>query len=89
MLAKKFPKNNEEAKNFGGFLVNANQFCRSFESKTSLKTTIDEVNLFLLSNGFEPIHYESFDIELGYDKNGVSLSKHGYLEELVLFILKK
>lgn len=88
MLRKKFPNSDIEAQSFGGFMLDDETFCRPFDCTTSYSETLDAVNLFLFDNGFTKISVDDFDEELGYNDPYLSLSKHGYKDELVLFISK-
>ena len=88
MNFNKFPKNDKEAELLGGFLENENIICRTFICDTSIEKTLEEINNYF--NYFEimNVSLKDLDEELFYEnENGtVSISKHGYLEELVVFI---
>ncbi|MEO9480264.1 MAG: hypothetical protein ABJO28_11215 [Maribacter dokdonensis] len=60
-----------------------------FSSLASLEKTVINVNEFLVKNGFDsisPIEFIKNDFSYESDDEIVSLNKHGYLEEFVLFI---
>ncbi|WP_339655342.1 hypothetical protein [uncultured Maribacter sp.] len=93
-LRDNFPRTKDEANSFyveirdevGVFKVFE---IDDFSSLTSLEKTINNVNEFLVKNGFDSISsIEFIKNDFSYESVDeiVSLSKHGYLEEFVLFI---
>lgn len=90
-LRDSFPKTKEEAKSFEVEFKDEFTLFKIFETTDSIETTVLEVNLFLLKNGYEEINLFNFiEDEFNYDSSDelVSLSPHGYMEALVLFIEK-
>lgn len=67
---------------YGGYLGGDFQFQRIFflEEK-SLKETVEEVNIFLEENGYNPLDYNEFKEELSISRDLVSLSAHPYVNE--------
>lgn len=47
----------------------------------SLKETLDDVNIFLQENGYNPLDYNEFKEELSISRDLVSLSAHPYVNE--------
>lgn len=86
MLRTNFPNNDDEAKEYGGFMRDENSFCRLFDFRNSLEETLKEVNSFLFENGYRKVVPHEFDNDFRYENEELSLSLHGYKEELVLFI---
>ena len=52
----------------------------------TLEKTLNTINDFLDNNGYDKILTEQLDEEYYFKEDPVSLSKHGYQEEMVLFI---
>jgi hypothetical protein len=95
-LRENFPKTKQEAKNFNVEFEHLNTVFKVFipddpSTLTSLEKTIIEINDFLVKNGYEaisPIEFIKNDFYYESEDEIVSISKHGYLEGLVLFIEK-
>lgn len=93
-LRDNFPTTKEDAKRFDVEIRDEVGVFKVFEiddfsSLASLEKTINKVNEFLIKNGFDsisPIEFIKNDFKYESDDEIVSLSKHGYLEEFVLFI---
>ena len=86
MLKNNFPNNNDEAKAFGGDMLDDLTFFKVFPFEKSLEMTLESINVFLFNNGYHKVISEEFDEEINYDDYKFSISKHGYKEELVLFV---
>lgn len=86
MLKNNFPKNNDEAKAYGGDMLDDNTFFKVFPFEKSLNRTLESINTFLFDNGYHKVISEEFDEEMSYENHKFSISKHGYKEELVLLI---
>jgi NTP pyrophosphatase (non-canonical NTP hydrolase) len=86
MLRDNFPNTKIEANKYNGFLNHINQFCIIFNFDKDLKTTLETINKFLNTNGYESINLNQIDEVFSFENELLSLSKHGYNEELVLFI---
>ena len=86
MLRDNFPNNNEEAQKYGGFMLYEKLFCKTFDFLGSPEKTLEIINKFLVNNGYEKVN--KIDEEFSFENEYLSISKHGYLEELVLFIKK-
>jgi len=86
MLREFFPTTDEGALLYKGFMDYINCFCRIFDVKDSLENSIKEINLFLEENGYEAAEIGQFDENLVYEKGPVTISPHGYQEQLVLNI---
>lgn len=92
-LRDNFPETKEEAKNFDVEIRDEGVF-KIFElddssSLASIEKMINEANEFLAKNGYKPIPPIEFiknDFSYESEDEIVSLDKHGYLEEFVLFI---
>ncbi len=91
-LRDNFPSSKEEAKIFDVEILDKSMIFKVFDSEDSLegfKITVEKVNNFLLTNGYELINISKFiEDDCSYDSADelVSLSKHGYISALVLFI---
>lgn len=96
-LRDNFPKTSAEAQNFDVIIRDEKGVFKIFEPSdaTSLdviKVSVNEVNSFLIKNGYDVIPVKQFvDDDFYYESSDevVSLSKHGYLESFVLFIEKE
>ena len=86
MLREKFPNTDNEAKLYDGFLTNINQFSKVFNFSNSLNESLIPINLFLTNNGYDKIIEKDFNENFEFENELVSISKHGFNEELVLFI---
>jgi len=86
MLKKCFPNNNNEAKAYEGDMLDDSTFFKVFPFENSLEKTLESINLFLFNNGYHKVISEEFDEEMSYNDHKFSISKHGYNEELVLFV---
>lgn len=84
MIKTNFPTNNIEASKYGGFMHSEKFFCKIFDFIESPEKSLDIINDFLLENGYEKV--EKLDEELSFENSCFSISKHGYQEQLVLFI---
>lgn len=91
-LRDNFPKTEEEAKVFDVEIRDELAVFKIFEAKETMEATVSDVNVFLEKNGYEQINISKF-IKNEYDYKSadevVSLSPHGYIEALVLFIEKE
>tara|TARA_R110002050_G_scaffold257504_1_gene396683 strand:- start:306 stop:1016 length:711 start_codon:yes stop_codon:yes gene_type:complete len=93
-LRDNFPTTKEEAKSFDVKIRDEVGVFKEFKledssSLASLEITIIKVNEFLVKNGFDsisPIEFIKNDFSYESADEIVSLSKHGYFEEFVLFI---
>jgi hypothetical protein len=91
-LRDNFPNNNEEAKVFDVEIRDELAVFKIFETKETIEDTVRNVNIFLEKNGYEQIDVSKFvENEYSYysEDEIVSLSLHGYIEALVLFINKE
>ena len=88
-LRKNFPTNENEASKFGGFMNYETCFCRIFDFRKSLEKTLIEINSFLKQNGYDTVGINDLDEEFSFENDLLSISKHGYKEQLVLFIYKE
>ena len=88
-LRDNFPTNENEASMFGGFMNYETCFCKIFDFKNSLEHTLIEINLFLKQNRYDTVGINDLDEEFNYENEFLSISKHGYQEQLVLFIDKE
>lgn len=86
MLTKYFPTTKAGASIYGGFMIDGKFFCRTFEMEETLEKTLNTINDFLDNNGYEKILTEQLNEEYSFKEYPVSLSKHGYQEEMVLII---
>jgi NTP pyrophosphatase (non-canonical NTP hydrolase) len=86
MLREFFPNTNKGAALYGGFLHNGNCFCRIFVMREDLSESIEEINTFLESNGYEIANLDKFDETHTYISEPVTIAPHGYQEQFVLFI---
>jgi NTP pyrophosphatase (non-canonical NTP hydrolase) len=67
---------------FRGYLSGDYQFQKIFYMEDmSLKETLDDVNIFLQENGYNPLDYNEFKEELSISRDLVSLSAHPYVNE--------
>ncbi len=93
-LRDNFPSIKEDAKSFDVEINDEIGVFKVFEiddfsSLASLEKTINSVNKFLIKNGYDsisPIEFIKNDFSYESDDEIVSLGKHGYLEEFILFI---
>ena len=81
-----FPSSQVGAELYGGHLVNEFTFVKVYNFKESLKEQIEEVNVFLLKNGYSELLIEDFDEENKINKNPIFFGPHAYLEEMLLTI---
>lgn len=91
-LRDNFPKTAEEAKNFDVKIRDELAVFKIFEGKETMEATVSDVNVFLAKNGYDQIDISKFiENEYSYESADevVSLSLHGYVEALVLFIEKE
>jgi NTP pyrophosphatase (non-canonical NTP hydrolase) len=86
MLREYFPSTNKGAKLYGGFLHHRDCFCKIFSMKNSLSESLLEINNFLELNGYDIVKEEDFDEFYTLENEPVSISKHGYQDQFVLFI---
>lgn len=86
MLREFFPYTSDGAELYGGFMQRKNLFCKIYEMKESMAKTIDEINEFLDSNGYEKALESEFDDTYTYSKHPVAIAPHGYLNQMVLYI---
>lgn len=92
MLRDNFPKTKEEAKKFDVEIRDAIGIFKIFEHNETIEKTINEVNTFLVKNGYDRISIDEFLAnENSYisEDEIVSLSLHSYKEALVLFVEKE
>ncbi len=91
-LRDNFPKTAEEAKIFDVEIRDELAVFKIFEANETMEATVSDVNVFLAKNGYDPINVSKF-IENEYrfesEDEIVSLSTHGYIEALVLFLEKE
>lgn len=93
-LKDNFPRTKDEAKIFEVEFRDEVGVFKIFQpednySLSAIEKMIHQVNTFLDKNGFDsisPIEFVKNDFSYESDDEIVSLSKHGYLEEFVLFI---
>lgn len=88
-LRDSFPKSKEEAKVFDVEIRDELSVFKIFDTRETMEATVDDVNTFLEKNGYNQINIPKFiENEYRYESEDeiVSLSPHGYLEALVLFI---
>jgi hypothetical protein len=91
-LRDNFPKTKEEAKILDVEISDKSMIFKVFDSEDSLegfKSSVEVVNDFLLNNAYDSINISKFiedDFSYESENNLVSLSKHGYVSALVLFI---
>jgi len=91
-LRDNFPKTAEEAKLFNVEIRDELAVFKIFEGKETMEATVSDVNVFLEKNGYDQIDISKFiENEYNYESEDeiVSLSTHGYIEALVLFIEKE
>lgn len=91
-LSDNFPKTDEEAKIFDVEIRDELAVFKIFEGKETMEATVSEANVFLAKNGYDQIDIPKFiENEYRYESEDeiVSLSPHGYIEALVLFIKKE
>lgn len=94
-LRNSFPKSKEEATKFDVEFFDVATIFKIYESVDSfdrIKSVVGAVNIFLDYNGYEQINIPKFiEEECNYESQDkiVSLSKHGYIVALVLFIKKE
>lgn len=88
MLREYFPNTNNGAALYGGFLHNENCFCRIFDLKDGLADSIEEINLFLQTNGYATATPEEFDQTHTYSSGPITIVPHSSQEQLVLFIYR-
>lgn len=86
MLREYFPNTNEGALIYGGLLHHINCFCKTFDVKSTFLDSIKDINSFLEFNGYDIVKLEEFDDEKTYKVGPITISPHGYQEQLVLFI---
>lgn len=86
MLREYFPTTNKGANLYGGFLHYNDCFCKIFSMKNSLSESLLEINNFLELNGYDIVKEEDFDECYSLENEPVSISKHGYQDQFVLFI---
>ncbi|WP_264520923.1 hypothetical protein [Flavobacterium sp. N1994] len=88
-LRDNFPNTREEAKVFDVEIRDELAVFKIFETKKTMEATVAEVNSFLEKNGYDQINISEFiENEFRYESEDeiVSLSPHGFIEALVLFI---
>lgn len=85
MIKNNFPRTEEEAKKYGGFLHHEGVFCKTFTA-SNFEESLNNINNFLITNRFKPVPVEFFDNLMSYTDDVITISHHGYKEELVLFI---
>ncbi|MDO6598450.1 nucleotide pyrophosphohydrolase [Oceanihabitans sp. 2_MG-2023] len=85
MIKTNFPKTDEEAKKYGGFLQHKGVFCKTFIA-VNLEESVNNINNFLIKNRYKPVPVEFLDSDMSYEDDVISISPHGYKEEFVLFI---
>jgi hypothetical protein len=90
-LRDKFPKTQNEASKFGAHIKDSCTVFKIFEIVEPISEVKNQINSFLLENGYEVIPFAKLDSEYSYDSDDdiVSLSLHGYEESFVLFISKE
>lgn len=89
-----FPQTEKEAEKFDVVLQDKSTVFKIFKPENNstlaaIEKTVNEVNTFLEKNGFKTISVIDFvknDFNYESEDEVVSLSKHGYLEEFVLFV---
>jgi NTP pyrophosphatase (non-canonical NTP hydrolase) len=86
MLRTFFPSTDAGANLYGGFMHDTNFFSKVFDLSTSVLKTLKEINVFLCSNGYEAADHEAYSADNGYVEGPVSISKHGYQDQMVLII---
>jgi hypothetical protein len=97
LLRNNFPTTIEEAKNFDVEIRDEKGVFKIFvpndpTSLNSIKDSVNEVNIFLVKNGYDIISVKKFienDFYYESSDNILLLGKHGYLESFVLFIEKE
>jgi hypothetical protein len=87
-LRNSFPINEDEASKFGGFMHYETCFCRIFDFENSPEKTLIVINSFLKQNGYDGVNISDLDEEFSFENDLLSISKHGFKEQLVLFINK-
>jgi hypothetical protein len=96
-LRNNFPTTIEEAQDFDVEIRDEKGVFKIFvpndvTSLNSIKDSVNEVNIFLIKNGYDIISIKQFienDFDYESSNDIVSLSKHGYLQSFVLFIEKE
>jgi hypothetical protein len=90
MIKNKFP-DADEALELKGFLTAPFIFCRIFEVSNSIEDVMKVISEFLIQNGYKGVEAKDLDESLSYENldETVSISPHGYMESLVLFITNK
>ncbi len=90
MLRDYFPNTPEGANIYEGFLIDETLFCKTFPCEDSIIKILIPINEFLYKNGYSKILPDEIENEgYVYDEYPVSLSTHGYQEELVLKITRE
>ncbi len=87
-LKETFPANNNEAEKYGGFMYYDTCFCKIFNFNDTFENVLKTINIFLKKNDYQEVEINKFDEEYYFENDILSISKHGYQEELVLFINK-
>jgi hypothetical protein len=97
-LCDNFPTNKEEAKLFGVIMYDEITVFKVFEIDESLNgkqllgEVLERINAFLTKNGYSEIPINDLEMEDGPNYQSpeglFSLSKHGYCDDLVVFIKK-
>jgi NTP pyrophosphatase (non-canonical NTP hydrolase) len=88
MLRDYFPSSQAGAELYGGTLINDYAFVKVYEFKESLEKQLEEVNEFLLSNGYAQIEIEEVNEENRYERHPVYFGPHAYIEEIHLTIYR-
>ena len=86
MMRDYFPSSNIGATKYGGSLINDFAFVKVYEFKESLEKQLEEVNEFLLSNGYAQIEIDEVNEENRYERHPVYFGPHAYVDEIHLTI---
>jgi NTP pyrophosphatase (non-canonical NTP hydrolase) len=86
MMRDYFPSSNMGATKYGGSLINDFAFVKVYEFKESLEKQLEEVNEFLLSNGYAQIEIDEVNEENRYERHPVYFGPHAYVDEIHLTI---
>lgn len=88
MIRRNFPRNDADATQYNGFMLDEATFCCVFDLKESYEATLKDINSFLFENGYYKLIAEDFDENFSFEDESLAVSRHGYQEQLVLFLKK-
>ncbi len=86
MLREYFPNTMEGASLYGGILQGKDLFCKLFEMRATPAETLEEINEFLVNNGYDSVLIDEFDESGVFYKHPVSIAQQDHSNHLLLWI---